>query len=88
MLSPKLEEICDLIVEGKCHEAYEKARDYCPGLMTWEARARLIAARNAPQAGPFPSEAEIDARHDRAVASYKASVQANAAAAVVARAAR
>lgn len=68
-MSPELDEICDLIVEGKCREAYEKARDYCPDLMSWDARARLIAAREAPQASSFPAEAEIDARHDHAIAS-------------------
>ncbi|AEH88158.1 hypothetical protein [Mesorhizobium opportunistum] len=64
-MSPELEEICDLVVEGRCREAYEKARDYYPDMMSWDARARLIAARKAPQARPFPTEAEIDARHDR-----------------------
>lgn len=74
-MSPELEEICDLIVEGRTREAYQKARDYYPDLMTWEARARLIAARKAPQPKPFPTEAEIDARHDRAIASFKPAKQ-------------
>lgn len=69
-MSPELDEICDLIVEGRNREAYQKARDYFRDLPTWEARARLIAARKVPHPRPFPTEAEIDARHDRAVASF------------------
>jgi hypothetical protein len=63
------EEIADLIVEGRNREAYDLLRDWW-GLQSWDARARLIAARKAPPKQPLPTEAEIDARHDRALAAF------------------
>lgn len=42
-----IEEIADLIVQGKNREAYEKMREHF-GLDMWHVRERQIAARNAP----------------------------------------
>ncbi|TIN41358.1 MAG: hypothetical protein E5Y10_22715 [Mesorhizobium sp.] len=70
-MSDDFAEALDLIVEGRCREAYEKFRDVYPSLPSWQARTSLITARKVPQAQPFPTEADIDARHDRAIASFK-----------------
>ncbi|TGQ69548.1 hypothetical protein EN829_014870 [Mesorhizobium sp. M00.F.Ca.ET.186.01.1.1] len=80
-----IDEIADLIVEGRNREAYEKLRDWHGdhiGLwsLTFDQRARHLAALKAPPIQPLPSEAEIDARHDRAVSSFEAVVKAKAAA--------
>lgn len=74
-MSDDIAEALDLIVEGRGREAYEKFRDVYPSLPSWDARTSLIAARKAPQQRPFPTEAEIDARHDRAIASFKPTKQ-------------
>lgn len=62
--------IIDLIVEGRCREAYEELREYWNMPTTWEARKRRIAARNAPSPYPPQTEQEIDARHDRAIRNF------------------
>lgn len=58
------EEVADLIVMGKCREAYDMLASYWR-LNTFEARKDLIEARNIIPSGPMPTEAEIDAKHDR-----------------------
>jgi hypothetical protein len=63
------EEVADLIVEGRNREAYDLLREYW-GLQSWDARERLIKDRKAPHKRPLPTEAKIDASHDRALATF------------------
>ena len=70
-MSDDFAEALDLIVEGRCRDAYEKFREIYSTLPSFEKRVRLVAGRKAPQVGPFPSETDIDARHDRAISSFE-----------------
>lgn len=66
----ELDELADLIVEGRGEEAYAILRDHNPLLPSYEGRKRILAARAAPDRDPVQTEAQIDARHDRAMAMF------------------
>lgn len=63
-----IDELADLIVEGRNKEAYSLLRDRYSGLPLYESRVRILAERAKPDRGPFPTDAEIDAHHNRAEA--------------------
>ena len=58
------DEVADLIVMGRCREAYDMLASY-RRLESFEARRNVVEARNVIPSGPMPNEAEIDAKHDR-----------------------
>lgn len=65
-----IEEVGNLLVDGKCREAYEILRDHYPDLYSFEHRKRQVELRRSEAAKPQPPIAEIDAAHDRAMAGF------------------